>query len=117
MDTHTIIDRRTFNELKETMGAGFVSEIIDTFNLETGRLIEQLRQALAEDDAVSFARLAHAIKSSSASLGALVFSQQARELEMLGKANDLTGASPKLEKFAADFARVTRCLEEMSDEP
>jgi len=117
MEAQEIIDPLTFNELKDLMGADFVLELIETYNTETGGLIEQLRQALVAEDAASFGRFAHSIKSSSASLGALVLSRQARELEMLGKANDLSGAGPKLEQLAADFLQVKHCLEELRDEP
>lgn len=117
MEAQVIIDPVTFNGLKELMGADFIPELIDTYNTETGGLIEQLRQALVAQDATSFGRFAHSIKSSSASLGALAFSQQARELEMLSKANDLSGAGPKLEQLAADFLQVKRCLEGLRDEP
>jgi HPt (histidine-containing phosphotransfer) domain-containing protein len=98
------------------MGSDFIVELIDTYNLETGTLIEQLNQALISGEAPSFGRYAHSIKSSSASLGALTFSQQARELEMMGKANDLSGADKKLEQLAADFLLVRQCLEELKDE-
>jgi HPt (histidine-containing phosphotransfer) domain-containing protein len=112
-----IIDRATFNELKGLMGADFLMEILDTYSLETAGLIEQLRAALAAGDPASFGRLAHSIKSSSASLGALAFSQQARELEMMGKVGDLSGAGRKVEQMAADFLQVKRCLEELKHEP
>ncbi len=115
METETIIDQATFNELKELMGSEFIIELINTYITETGDLIEQLRQALAIQDSASFGRFAHSIKSSSASLGALVFSQQARELEMLGKANDLSEAGPKLERLIADFQQVKHSLEELRD--
>jgi HPt (histidine-containing phosphotransfer) domain-containing protein len=117
MEAQIIIDPVTFDGLKDLMGADFIPELIDTYNTETGGLIEQLRQALVAQDAASFGRFAHSIKSSSASLGAMTFSQQARELEMLGKANDLSGAGPKVEQLAADFLRVKRRLEELRDEP
>ena len=117
MEAHEIIDPVTFNQLKELMGADFALEIIDTYNSETSELIEQLRQALAARDAASFGRVAHSIKSSSASLGALAFSQLARQLEMLGKANDLSGAGPMLERVAADFLQVKRRLEELKNVP
>src|SRR5512144_1194076 len=106
METQVIIDPETFNSLKDLMGADFIGELIDTYNNETGGLIEQLRQALTTQDATSFGRFAHSIKSSSASLGAMGFSQQARELEMLGRANDLSGAGPKVEQLATDFLQV-----------
>jgi len=115
MEEQAIIDMPTYNQLKDLMGAEFIIELIDTYNLETGTLIEQLEQALKEGEATSFGRYAHSIKSSSASLGALVFSQQARELEMMGKANDLTGAEEKLAKLNVDFVQLKQCLEGLRD--
>ncbi len=117
MEAQDIINRETFSSLKDLMGADFVVELIDTYNTETGELIERLRQALAAQDAAVFGRTAHSIKSSSASLGALAFSQQARQLEMMGKANDLAGAGTQLDLLAADFAQVKRRLEELRHEP
>ena len=113
METHTIIDASTIDELKDLMGADFVAEVIDTYNEETAALIEQLRAALASGDAATFGRCAHSIKSSSASLGALGFSQRARELELLGKAGDLSEAGPKADRLATDFSLVKSTLEEL----
>ncbi len=117
MQAQDFIDTATFTGLKDQVGADFVVELIDTYNTETGDLLECLRQALADQDAAAFGRLAHSIKSSSASLGALAFSQQARELEMLGKANDLSDAESKVEQLASDFVLVKRRLEELKNEP
>lgn len=117
MEEQAIIDLAIYHQLKDLMGAVFLVELIDTYNTETAALIEQLGQALVSGEAVSFERFAHSIKSSSASLGALTFSQQARELEMMGKANELSGVSQKLEQLAANFQQVKRCLEELRDEP
>ena len=117
MQAQDAIDAVTFTGLKDQVGADFVVELIDTYNTETGELIERLCQALADQDAAAFGRLAHSIKSSSASLGALAFSQQARELEMLGKASELSGAGPKVKQLAADFVLVKRRLEELRNEP
>ncbi|OGO64458.1 MAG: hypothetical protein A2029_08660 [Chloroflexi bacterium RBG_19FT_COMBO_47_9] len=117
MEEQAIIDMPTYNELKELMGADFAVELIDTYNIETGALIEQLGQALTSGDVAVFGRCAHSIKSSSASLGALALSQKARELEMMGKANDLTGAGQKVEKLETDFLLVKQFLEELRNEP
>ncbi len=116
MIEQAIIDMPTYNQLRELMGSDFIVELIDTYTVETQGLLEQLGQALAVGESASFGRFAHSIKSSSASLGALVFSQQARELEMMGKANDLTGAGTKLEQLAADFLQVKLKLEELKHE-
>ena len=117
MENKVIIDPKTFSELKDLMGADFVVEIIDTFIQETGDLIKQLHQALGAEDGVTFGRCAHAIKSSSASLGALDFSELARELEMLGKANDFSGADPLFAQLSQDFMDVKNSLEELKHEP
>jgi len=116
MDVDAIIDAATFADLKHMMGADFVGELIDTYNQETAALVDQLRQALAAQDAATFGRCAHSIKSSSASLGALTFSEQARQLELTGKTGDLSGAGQRVERLAADFALVSRSLEELRDE-
>ena len=117
MPTNDIIDLPTFNDLKGLMGADFVVELIDTYAQETADIIGQLRQALAAGDAAAFRRLAHSIKSSSASLGALAFSQEARELELIGKSGDLTDAAARLEALAAAFLRVKQSLEVLKNEP
>jgi HPt (histidine-containing phosphotransfer) domain-containing protein len=111
-----IIDQKTYNELKELMGADYVVEIIDTYIQETEGLILQLQGACTAGDAAAFSRLAHSIKSSSASLGALDFAQQARELEMLGKANDLAGVGSKLDQLAASFLPLVARLKELRNE-
>ncbi len=111
MEEQAIIDMPTYDQLKDLMGEDFVIELIDTYTVETGSLIDQLNVALKNGEAASFGRAAHSIKSSSASLGAISFSQQARELEMMGKANDLSGADDKLAKLITDFVLVKQCLE------
>ena len=115
-NTQGNVDQATFNDLEDIMGAEFMVELIDTFSIETEGLITQLQGALAAGDAAAFGRLAHSIKSSSASLGALAFSQQARELEMLGKSGSLDGAGPMVEKFFADFVMVKQTLEALINE-
>jgi HPt (histidine-containing phosphotransfer) domain-containing protein len=117
MQAQLVIDPITYRQLKEQMGADFVRELVEAYCHETGRLIEQLYQALAAHDSAAFARLAHSIKSSSASLGALNLSQQARQLELTGQTNDLSEAGPQLERLSSGFLKVKRCLEELRDEP
>ena len=117
MPEQAIIDMAIYNQLKELMGRDFIAELIDTYIQETAALIEQLGKALIEGDAPVFGRTAHSIKSSSASLGAVELSQLARELEMMGKANELSGGDEKMEKLAADFLVVKECLEGLKNEP
>ncbi len=117
MNLPEIIDRATLDQLKETVGADFVVELMDTYLEETPKIIAELRQSLTRQDAVAFTRAAHSIKSSSASLGLLAFSAQAKEMEMLGKQGRLVDAGLKVDSFCATFERVQKRLAEFKHEP
>ena len=109
-----VIDRGTFDQLVADLGGDFVQELVDTYCSETPALIGDLRKALGGQDAETFRRSAHSIKSSSASVGALGFAEQARELEMIGKAGDLSGVGGKVETLAAEYERVQKDLAELT---
>ena len=115
MSTESIIDLNTLSELKTTVGPEFIGELVDTYLEETPRLIEELGLHLDKQDAVAFGRTAHSIKSSSASLGALEFAALAKELELMGKAGNLTGAEAKVEQLKMDYGKVERALKELKD--
>ena len=95
MNAEPVIDALTFAELKTTVGADFIGELIDAYLDDTPRLINELTESLAQQDATKFSRTAHSIKSSSASLGALPLSLLAKELELMGKQGNLSGAESK----------------------
>ncbi len=117
MNTAEIIDQATMNELKETVGAEFVIELIDAYLAETPDLVNALQRTLASQDTVAFTRAAHSIKSSSASLGLLNFSAQAKELEMLGKESRLVDTGPKVDSLCVAFELVQKRLAEFKNEP
>ena len=110
--TQPTIDRATFDELKQTAGADFVTELVDTFLVEAPRMLDELRRALAEKEAEKFRRTAHSLKSNSNTFGALTLGAMARELELSGmdpaKANDA-----KLDAVAAEYAKVAAALTEL----
>ncbi len=105
-----VIDKPTFEALVEARGADFIGELIDTYCEETPRLLQDLQAALSGGDADTFRRVAHSIKSSSSSLGALPFAAEARALEMQGKSGDLTGAEPAVARLVGDYAGVEAAL-------
>jgi HPt (histidine-containing phosphotransfer) domain-containing protein len=69
-----------------------------------------MRQAVADGDADALRRAAHSLKSNSTSFGAVTLSAQAKELETMGKAGSLEGASGKLERLAAEYTLVEGAL-------
>ncbi len=103
MMTWNLIDETVFKELREMMGDDFIPELIATYLEETPRLIAELQSELEAGNAPAFTRQAHSIKTSSASLGALKFSAQARELELIGKSGELGEAVEKTAALVAAY--------------
>ena len=112
--TQPTIDRATFEDLEQTAGAEFVTELVDTFLVEAPRMLDELRRALAAKEADKFRRTAHSLKSNSNTFGALPLGAMARELELSGmdpgKANDA-----KLDALAAEYSKVAAELKELKN--
>ena len=56
--TAPTIDRATFDELRDTAGAEFVVELVDTFLVEGPAMLDELRRSLAAQDADQIRRAA-----------------------------------------------------------
>jgi len=108
----SLIDMNTFNGLKESTGADFIGELVDTFLEDAPSLIQQMREALARRDADAFRRAAHSMKSNAATFGAMQLSLLAKELESMGRGNNLDIGN-KLEVMSDMFARVETELRKM----
>ena len=110
MNDNILIDMNTIDELRDMMGDEFIGELVETYCEETPQLLEQLRQALQAEDAVTFRRAAHSIKSSSASLGVMGLADLARDLEALGKEEQIAGSEPALERLESLYQQVQLAL-------
>jgi HPt (histidine-containing phosphotransfer) domain-containing protein len=110
MSTGTI-DPATFAALKEMTGAEFALELVDTFLQEAPHMLEDLRQALAAQDADRFRRAAHSLKSNSNTFGALALGAMARELELTGVAKVSEGGGQPLDALAREYGRVAAALD------
>jgi HPt (histidine-containing phosphotransfer) domain-containing protein len=107
------IDRATFDELKETAGAEFVGELVDTFLTEAPAMLDELRRALAAGSADSFRRAAHSLKSNSNTFGALTLGAMARELELNGIDPVVKADGAPLAALALEYSRVAAALKEL----
>jgi HPt (histidine-containing phosphotransfer) domain-containing protein len=105
-----VIDRETYDQLKSMAGEDFIGELIDAYLDDSPQLITAMRESLKSSDADVFRRSAHSLKSNSASLGAINLAALARELEMMGKAGDLTGAQPVLDQLILEYDCVKNKL-------
>ena len=99
------IDMNTFNSLKESTGADYIGELIDAFLDDAPNLLAQMKSALTSNNAESFRRAAHSMKSNAATFGAMELSTLAKELEGLARENNLEIGN-KLEVMEESFRRV-----------
>jgi len=111
----SVIDQAILSELRDTMGAEFAAELVDTFLEEAPGLLSELRRARADADSERFRRAAHSLKSNGNTFGALKLAAMARELELAGLSSD-----PACDVIAVDaldrmYALVATQLESMGD--
>jgi HPt (histidine-containing phosphotransfer) domain-containing protein len=116
MTTAPTIDSATFEALKQTTGADFVLELVDTFLLEAPAMLDELRRALAAQDADKFRRAAHSLKSNSYTFGALTLGAMARDLELGGVAKVIEGGGEPLDTLAQEYSRVAAALTDLQHE-
>jgi HPt (histidine-containing phosphotransfer) domain-containing protein len=109
----TVIDLKTFNTLKEVGDADFINELIDTFLEDGPHMLRDMDRALNENNPELFRRTAHSLKSNANTFGALEFAELARELEFLGRDNQLDAAGDKLKILSAEYAKVETSLKGM----
>lgn len=105
-----MIDSAVLAELDGALGASFVAECLAVYLADAGRLRAELEQALTADDLALITRTAHALGSSSATVGARALSELCRRVEYGGPATepgtqlaDLFGAT--VEAMTAEIDR------------
>lgn len=104
-----VIDKAMFEELKQMSGADFINELIDAFLDDAPNMIENMQTALAAKDVESFRRNAHSLKSNANTFGALELGVLAKELEFMGKQNNLDIGN-RLEVLNEAFGKVAEEL-------
>ena len=100
-----VIDKATFEELKQMSGEDFINELIDAFLDDAPNMISQMQTALTSKDVESFRRNAHSLKSNANTFGATELGLLAKELELMGKEKNLDIGN-RLEVLNEEFRRV-----------
>jgi signal transduction histidine kinase/DNA-binding response OmpR family regulator len=109
------IDSDVLQAFREAMGdaaSECLAQLIEVFLEETPNLVQAIETAAARGDATAMQRSAHALKSSSASLGAMTLSQYCQNLEAMGRSNMLATASEVASQLEAEYKRVELELRE-----
>ena len=108
----SMIDRAIFDELKQLSGGEFINELIDAFLDDAPSMISQMENARLSRDIEAFRRNAHSLKSNANTFGAVQLGALAKELEMMGRENNLDVGN-RLEVLKEVFQRVALELEGM----
>jgi CheY-like chemotaxis protein len=106
-ETH-VLDRErvsSFLAISRTQ-TGFLDGLVKTFRQDVPSRLDALRAAAASGDAQDLALAAHALKSSSGSVGAKRMYAAASALERDALSGRIEGASAVIEQLAAEFPRV-----------
>ena len=110
------IDDKVAGQLRDALGSGVIA-MIDAFLGDTPEYVEQLRVALGQRDLAQLRRVAHAIKGSSANIGAAALADIAALLE-----NSLGGAEQAaleqlVEQLAQEYERAAAVLARIGPPP
>jgi len=107
-----VIDQATFEELKQMSGEDFITELIDAFLDDAPNMLSNMQSALEAEDVESFRRNAHSLKSNANTFGATELGVLAKELEQMGKDNDLEIGN-RLEVIKEAYSKVADELKGM----
>lgn len=92
-------------------GESLLGNLIRTYLDQLPGRVAGLRQAQAQGDAKAVFKVAHMLKSTSASLGAYTLQALCQRFEDAGRREDLQGTAGLLEPFEAEAAKVDAALQ------
>jgi PAS domain S-box-containing protein len=109
-----VLDRAVLQAFRTTMGANsslFLAQLIDVYLEESPTLLNAIAKAITQDNAAAIQQAAHTLKSSSAALGAISFSQLCQQLETRGSSGMTTGTRELFAKLESDYEQVKNALQ------
>jgi histidine phosphotransfer protein HptB len=86
--------------------AGLLDRVLNTYTQSLGRLLDQLRAARGAGDGAAIRHVAHTLKSSSASVGALELSALCADVEARLRDDHLQGLEAQLDRLLAEGERI-----------
>jgi HPt (histidine-containing phosphotransfer) domain-containing protein len=116
--TETVLDSASLNNLREldpTGKAGLLVRVVQAFDTSALRLMPQLDLAVQTVDMAGVRHVAHTLKSSSASVGALTLSRCCAELEAQARELRTEGLAERASVLMNEVAAARRALHRLVD--
>lgn len=107
----TAIKMEALDELRSLMGES-LDEVLQTYIDYIPGQIDELSKAIMIDDPEGVFNLAHKMKSSSSSIGALGLAHVAEEIELIGRAGSTAGTAELFETLKHMYADAEVLLRE-----
>jgi PAS domain S-box-containing protein len=90
-------------------------QLIDIFRMESPRMLSDIRDAVASDDAPGLERTAHRLRGSVASFSARAATQASLALEMMGREGNLTEARVRVAELECEIDSLERDLDRLQN--
>jgi HPt (histidine-containing phosphotransfer) domain-containing protein len=104
------VDKSALDELKSIMGDDF-QMLIDVFLSDSEKRIIDMQGAISSQNSEALRTSAHSFKGSALNISATTLTEHCKQLEMMGKDNQLEGALDIFEKVKDEFVKVRSFLE------
>jgi signal transduction histidine kinase/CheY-like chemotaxis protein len=108
------LDQPTLERIRELHrrgGPNLLGKMAELYVVSSLELIADARTSISKGDAKGLVQAAHALKSSSSSIGATVLTELCNTLEGSGRDANLAGTELLLQRAIAEHARVLRALD------
>lgn len=89
-----------------------LDELIEIFLEDTPALVEELRQAIVQGDALVSERLAHSLKGAALNLSCMRMQQIAREMEAAARAHTMDAVAERMDCLQSCFTEITQIFGE-----
>jgi len=113
-----VLDETALARLRELDPRGenhLLERVLKAFDASVARLLPQLLQARAAADQAAVRHVAHTLKSSSASIGAVALSQMCAGIEASARAGTLDLIGPDIDDMCREIDFVLQALKQLLD--
>jgi PAS domain S-box-containing protein len=106
-----VLDQAALNNIRALDDDGAVLvEVIQMYLDEVPQQLRGMAAALAAGQGTDLGRIAHALKSASFNVGAKTLGALCKDVERLGKANDMAGAAPLVSALQEQYEKLKPLL-------
>jgi DNA-binding response OmpR family regulator len=108
-----VIDETVLDDIRQMSGEqanSLIGNIVELYLQKSPALIDDIHHSVRQGNADQLFRAAHALKSSSANIGAVRVSEVARHLEKLGRENLLEHVHPHLDTLREHYQQASVML-------